>query len=127
MPLKSEEDPVLDDEAIENARSILKDKYDEMVNVYIDNSWTHVEDIEKALADQNIEAVIRPAHTLKSTSKQMGALKLADQAKDIEYMAKAIQNGDAKDGQTIQTIADAMSSVKTMLSETKKAFDKLAA
>ncbi len=120
-------DVVLDPDAVENARSILKDKYGEMVNVYIDNSWERVEEISDAINSNDIEAIIRPAHTLKSTSKQMGAMKLSDISKDIEQIAKALNNGEAADDQTIETISKAVTDMKVMLSETKRAFDRMAA
>ena len=119
--------PILDMEAVENARNILKGKYDEMVNVYINNSWEQVEEIIKAINENDIESVIRPAHTLKSTSKQMGALKLSDAAKEIEYSAKAIQKGEEEGGLSVELITNNMEEVKRLLSETKRAFDQRAA
>lgn len=121
------EAPLLDDEAVENARSILKAKYDDMVHVYIDNSWERVEEIIKAINENDVEAIIRPAHTLKSTSKQMGALKLSDMAKDIEYSAKAINNNDSENQGNIEDIARHMEEMKLLLSETKRAFEQKAA
>lgn len=124
---QDQSDDILDTEAVENARSILKSKYDEMVNVYIDNSWERIEEIMQAINENDIEAVIRPAHTLKSTSNQMGALKLSDMAKEIEYTAKAIHKGDAENGEGLKDIDASMEDIKVMLSETKRAFDKMAA
>lgn len=119
--------PILDDEAIENARSILKSKYDEMVHVYINNSWERVDEIMNAINQNDIEAVIRPAHTLKSTSKQMGAIRLSDIAKEIEYNAKAIHKGEAQENQNMEGITHDMEEVKRLLTETKRAFEKKAA
>ena len=128
-PIRKEQqdNDVLDAEAVNNARSILKAKYDEMINVYIDNSWERIEEIMNAINENNIEAVIRPAHTLKSTSRQMGALKLSDMAKEIEYTAKAIHSGEADNDVDIKIIDASMDDIKSMLSETKRAFDKIAA
>lgn len=118
---------VLDLEAVENARGILKAKYDEMVNVYIDNSWQRVDEILKALRDNDMEALIRPAHTLKSTSKQMGALKLSDVAKEMEAEAKMLQETESVDDADIEKFAAYAQDIQDILSETKIAFDRLAA
>ena len=120
---------ILDIESVENARSILKNKYDDMVVIYITNSWEHVEQIAEALDNNDIVAIIRPAHTLKSTSKQMGALKLAELAKQVEYTAKEACSADAaNDPETaIKDMTAVMADIRTLLAQTKKAFDNLAA
>ena len=118
---------LLDTEMVKNARDILKDKYDEMLVVYFKNSWDRVDEILKALNASNIEDAIRPAHTLKSTSKQMGAITLSSTMKDIEYIAKDMHAAGSKNPDKIQDLIVAMDEVKTLLAETKKAFDKIAA
>lgn len=118
--------PILDVKAVENARNILKGKYDEMVDLYIDNSWERVEEIVQAINENNIETIIRQAHTLKSTSKQMGAFKLAAAAKMVEYNVKAIQKENIIDF-NISTITTDIDNIKKLLSETRHAFDKRAA
>ncbi len=118
---------LIDIDAVENARSILKAKYDEMLNVYIDNSWERVEEIVAALKAKDMQAIIRPAHTLKSTSKQMGALKLSDIAKEMEAEAKMLQEADGFKDEDIEKFTAYAQNIQDVLSETKIAFDRLAA
>ncbi|MEM9987974.1 MAG: response regulator, partial [Pseudomonadota bacterium] len=118
---------VLDEDAVENARSILKGKYDEMVNVYIENSWARLDEMTNAIDQSDVESIIRPAHTLKSTSKQMGAVHLSDIAKQIEVSARELMQSEDLNEQNIDSIALAMNDLKSALTDTKRAFDKMAA
>lgn len=79
---------VLDFKAIETARDILKDKFKDMIDMYLENSLIYIGAIEKSYEGRITESLIHPAHTLKSTSKQMGATQLAQIAEKIEIMAK---------------------------------------
>lgn len=114
---------ILDEEAVNSAREILKGKYDSMVTVYIENSREYINEMTKALQANDVEAIIRPAHTLKSTSKQMGAMKLSEIAKNIEYMAKALAQGETESRQqNIDTISQSLANLNQTLNETKDAF-----
>ena len=80
---------VLDLPTVANARKMLKGRYDEMVHVYLDTSEEYVTALKQAISAENIEDMIRPAHSLKSSSRQMGAAKLAEFAFEIEKAAKS--------------------------------------
>ncbi len=80
---------LLDEEATQQARLILKDKYDDMVGVFITNSRERLEELHQAITSGVVEEMVRPAHTLKSTSMQMGAIALSDKAKELEKLAKS--------------------------------------
>ena len=75
----------------------------------------------------DIEAIIRPAHTLKSTSKQMGAEKISLIAKDIEHKAKDLNNTQNSDQAAYQSITQQLDSIQLAFAETRKALDKKAA
>ena len=77
-----------------------------MVKLYIEDIEAYIGEIQLACASNDITGAVRPAHTIKSTSKRMGALKLAEMAKDIELAARETQNIDE-----IQTKLDEMTPV----------------
>lgn len=124
---KIPEPDILDMEAVEDARSTLKDEYDDMVTVYTGSSQDRIQEIMAALAANDVEAVIRPAHTLKSTSSQMGAFKLSEIAKKVEYTAKAIHKGETEKEQTIEDIVHLMNDIEVLYEQTCQAFKRLAA
>ena len=85
---------VIDIEAVEEAKGILKGKYKQMIDVYFKNSTDYISEILEAIEDMNIDEMIRPAHTLKSSSKQMGAIMLSELAKEIEQITKQYEASD---------------------------------
>jgi CheY-like chemotaxis protein len=84
--------PLLDRAALEEARALLKDKFDFLLGCYIDDVENYIREIQDAVTSRNIEGVVRPAHTIKSTSKRMGAMQLSDVARDIESEAREAAN-----------------------------------
>ncbi len=106
---------LLDKEAMENARSILKDKYPEMVDIFIKNSWERLEEIDKSFESTETEILKRAAHTLKSTSRQMGAMRLGHLAERLEKCAK---EGDTND------VPNKLEELKICLSATGREYKK---
>ena len=64
-----------------------------MVTIYFDNCWELMNEIKTALDINDVQGLIRPAHSLKSSSKQMGAVALSELAKNLEISAKNQMNG----------------------------------
>ncbi len=118
---------LLDLQAVDNARRILKDKYDDIVCVFIDNSNKRLEEIIKAASENNVEAIIRPAHTLKSTCKQMGAIQLSELVRELEYFAKDIPHGEGIEGDNKRVIEASIKDISEMIPEIKEAFEQYAA
>lgn len=83
---------LLDRDTLEEARALLKDKFDFLLGCYIDDVEAYIREIQDAVTNRNIEGVVRPAHTIKSTSKRMGAMLLSDVARDVETQAREAAN-----------------------------------
>ena len=73
---------------MEESRHILKDKYPSMLDYYFEDVTNYIEDIKTALGSGIMEGITRPAHTIKSTSKRMGAARLSEIAMDMESAAR---------------------------------------
>jgi len=80
---------VLDMIAVTEARNILKDKFADMIPVFITNSRDYFNQMYASFIANDIESMQRPAHTLKSTSRQMGATLMAEKTVAIENVIKA--------------------------------------
>jgi DNA-binding response OmpR family regulator len=78
---------ILDMTAVIESKQILKDKYPSMLNYYVEDVTNYMDEIRTALETGIIKSAIRPAHTIKSSSRRMGAAKLSDLAKDLELAA----------------------------------------
>lgn len=75
---------ILDAEVVQRVHDLLGEKYGEMVEIYIKGACQYVTEIERALHDRDVEAAVIPSHTLKSISKQIGAMRLSEIARDFE-------------------------------------------
>jgi HPt (histidine-containing phosphotransfer) domain-containing protein len=64
----------------------LRDHFDNVVKMFMANSTISMTDLGKALTDNDVKAVRRLTHSLKSTTRQMGAIKLADYILAMEHL-----------------------------------------
>ncbi len=63
----------------------------EMITIYLNESPPIIENIKKALEAGDQELFTRSAHTLKSSSANLGAMNLSQMSKELEMISK---NGD---------------------------------
>jgi len=110
---------ILNAALFEEAKSLLKDKFDFLLGCYIDDVELYMREIQDAVSNKNIEGIVRPAHTIKSTSKRMGALRLSDIAKDIELAAREAANSN-EDPLLHPDILDSIRRMSSIFMETKQ-------
>ena len=84
---------LLDTTAVEEARAMFKAKFPTMAGYYFEDAEGYVANIRDAVAAGNVQAIVTPAHTLKSSSRQMGATGVSDVAKEIEATAREASQG----------------------------------
>jgi HPt (histidine-containing phosphotransfer) domain-containing protein len=70
------------------AKSALGAKLSTILDYYLKDAESHIELIAEAMRQNNLDGVIQPAHTLKSSSRQFGAIDLADLAEKMETAAR---------------------------------------
>jgi signal transduction histidine kinase/DNA-binding response OmpR family regulator/HPt (histidine-containing phosphotransfer) domain-containing protein len=81
--------PVLDLEVVEELRSIMGAEYQGLIKMFFEDAPAHIQKLQSALAANDIPGMIAPAHTLKSSSANLGAMALSSIAKRIEHGARA--------------------------------------
>lgn len=86
---------VLDMEAIEDARDSMKDKFATMVGYYLEDSTDCVSQIDDAVSSGTFSKLVAPAHMLKSSSRLLGAMDVADLAMQMEEKSRLL----GEDGQ----------------------------
>lgn len=69
----------------------------DLIETYLADGDMHVAEIESAVASADAIAVVRPAHTLKSSSATVGAGQLAATARALEVSARSGALDDAAD------------------------------
>ncbi len=80
--------PVLEMAVVEELRSIMGEEYHGLIKLFLEDAPTHIQQLQAAAASGNVPAMVAPAHTLKSSSANLGALALSAVAKRIEYAAR---------------------------------------
>jgi HPt (histidine-containing phosphotransfer) domain-containing protein len=60
----------------------------ELVGAYLSESPGYLEAMAAAAAARDASAVVRPAHTLKSSSAALGAMRLAEMCKQVEFAGR---------------------------------------
>ena len=60
----------------------------ELIDAYLTDAAAMVLALEAAAASASVESLVRPAHTLKSNSANLGALRLAALCRDLETDAR---------------------------------------
>ena len=61
---------------------------DELVDTYLDDAETQLAALRQAVTDDDATAIMRPAHTLKSSSANVGAMAVSDLCRDLEADAR---------------------------------------
>ena len=91
----------------------------ELVDTFLQEAPTMLEDLRRALAAKDAEKFRRTAHSLKSNSNTFGALTLGAMARELELggVSKVIEDG----GQPLDALAQEYSRVATALTELRHA------
>jgi signal transduction histidine kinase/CheY-like chemotaxis protein len=80
--------PVLDMSVIDELRSILGGEVERLVEVFLDDTPTIIAALEIAAAGPDMDGLRNAAHTLKSSSANLGAMSLSNAAKRVELAAR---------------------------------------
>ncbi len=85
--------PTLDPAAIEALRALSPDTdgtfLRELIEIYLQDTPERLADLDAALAQNDAKALMRAAHTIKGSSSNFGATRLAHLAQEIELHGKA--------------------------------------
>jgi CheY-like chemotaxis protein/HPt (histidine-containing phosphotransfer) domain-containing protein len=80
--------PVLNREIVDDLREIMGEEFVALVRVFLEDAPGALQKLERAASQGEIDALVGPAHSLKSTSANLGALALSDIARTIEHGAR---------------------------------------
>lgn len=79
---------VLDDSVLEELREVMGPEFGNLVQMFLVDAAKYIEQLEEAAAANDINRMIAPAHTLKSSSANLGAMAVSAAAKRIEVGAR---------------------------------------
>ena len=78
----------IDDEVLEELRAVLGGELDRLIRVFLDDAPRHIAALEEAALAPDLEALREHAHSLKSSSANLGAMQLSAAAKRVELGAR---------------------------------------
>ena len=80
--------PVLDGEVLAELRDVMGAEFGSLVQMFLVDAAKYIDQLEAAAAGNNLEQMVAPAHTLKSSSANLGAMAVSAAAKRIEVGAR---------------------------------------
>ena len=86
--VKRPQPAIIDHEVIEELRSMLGGEVDRLIEVFLDDSPRLINDLEAATLAPDYDALRDAAHSLKSSSANLGAMSLSAAAKRVELAAR---------------------------------------
>ena len=86
---------VLNEDIVNAARDSLQDKFSMMVEFYLEDAADYIAQIQAGLADDDPQKVVAPAHTLKSSSRQLGATQVGEIAAWLEEAARTAEGSES--------------------------------
>ena len=113
----SDELAVLDNSVLDELRASVGDDeafIRDLIETYLAEGPQHMEQIAAAAARADAEAIVRPAHTLKSSSAALGAARLSAISRQIEFAGREGRVADlaALAGQAQTAWADTVTALK---------------
>jgi HPt (histidine-containing phosphotransfer) domain-containing protein len=106
-------DPALDPGGIERLLEITGGDaafVDELIDTYLQDAAMQLDLLRDASTAGDVGALVRPAHSLKSSSDSVGALALTSLCRELETQARGGSVADP--GQRVAAIADAFEAVR---------------
>jgi HPt (histidine-containing phosphotransfer) domain-containing protein len=76
-------------EALDELRSLMGESLDEVLQTFIDYVPEQINELSKAVINNDADSVFNLAHKMKSSSSSIGALGLAHTAEQIELIGRA--------------------------------------
>ena len=114
---------ILDQAALDGIRALQTDGgpnvLKRVIDLYLDDAPKLIQRLKYAVAAEDAPEIERAAHTLKSTSASLGALKLAQLCKELEASARL--NSTAKAKQIFSEFEAAYNGVRVALTEERSA------
>ncbi len=84
--------PILDEDVLDGLRASVDGDRSfvvELIEAYLADGATHIAEVEAAVSDGDAGSLVRPAHTLKSSSATVGAQRLASLARELEVAGRS--------------------------------------
>ena len=79
----------IDLDTLDRLKTDMGDDFEELIPIFIESTQEIIIALEQAFTEQDVEVFLRQAHSLKSSSANLGGFQLSDQAAGLELEAKS--------------------------------------
>jgi CheY-like chemotaxis protein/HPt (histidine-containing phosphotransfer) domain-containing protein len=79
---------VVDEQVISELREVMGEEFQGLIATYLDNTPALIFQIREAMDAGDIESLILPAHSLKSSSANIGAVQMSELARKLEMAGR---------------------------------------
>ncbi len=110
---------LIDLSTLEHTKNLLKEHYSPSLAHFFDEVSTCLKGLKTALDQRNIEGLIRPAQTIKSAGRRIGAALLSDVARQLEFAARNALETNATP--SFEEFLEKVSSLEDIFQKTKEA------
>ncbi len=108
-----------DPQVLNEVKSVMKARFSVVLQYFLEDSEGYVNTIKSAVANSNAAEIVLPAHTLKSSAKQMGAMLLSARAQRVEELARNASSD------TIDKIKTLLGDLDSVLAATSAQYSKM--
>ncbi len=81
-------DPIINESVLDTLKDIMEEEFAGLLDSYLEDAPSLLNDMKESAKEANLEIIVRAAHTLKSSSSNLGASLLAGVAFEIEKKGK---------------------------------------
>ena len=81
----------IDTEALQIMREALGEDFDEIIELFLDQTPRLLGDLRKYLVAEDRQALWQTAHTLKGSSSNVGAARFSSMCYELEHLGKGCQ------------------------------------
>lgn len=110
--------PVIDSEVLEDLRELLGDEVDRLIDVFLEDTPRLLATLENAVDGPDYAALREAAHSLKSSSANLGAMSLSAAARRIE--AGARERELARPAVAVALVTNEFARVRRVLRESRQ-------
>jgi HPt (histidine-containing phosphotransfer) domain-containing protein len=84
----------IDEDILSDLKEVMEADFTRLITVYFDDAILRIENLQQSLLSRDLSSLRKVAHSMKGSSSNIGAARLAELLQKMEDMAK---QGDLKD------------------------------
>jgi signal transduction histidine kinase/CheY-like chemotaxis protein/HPt (histidine-containing phosphotransfer) domain-containing protein len=93
-----QQETVLDAKVLKELRDVVEEDFPAIIRGFVGHAPTLMRELDEGLARDDVARLVRPAHSLKSSSATVGAMAVSELAKTVEHAAREGDMGAASRG-----------------------------